>query len=184
MRINLLDYHMIMDEQNVVLYYKGPFDESILAKISNYMRDTFTHAPKAGRKLFAVFVEMAQNIAFYSEETNHFKGEEKSYGVGTVVIQEDDQKITLTTGNLVKTVTVDHLKKKCEEINQLNYDELRNLKKEIRNAPRKEGHKGGNIGLIQMALKSDLPLEAKDHKVDDELSYFILSTSVLKEVQE
>ena len=176
----MLDYYLNMDKQDIALYYKGPFDEVILSKISQHLRSKFPESPKASKKLFAIFIELAQNIAFYSAEKYHFDEKERTHGIGTILVKDSVGKITFTCGNLVDNKSVLELINKCEHINSLNYDELRELRKEIRNAPRKENHKGGNIGLVQVALKSENPLTTKAIEIDNDHSFFLLSTEIEK----
>ncbi|GAB4328706.1 MAG: SiaB family protein kinase [Flammeovirgaceae bacterium] len=180
MEFNLLDYHFKMDQQKILLYYKGPFDEIILNNISHYLRGKFADNPKAGKKLFAIFMELAQNISFYSAETNYFEGDTATKGIGTIVIHDGGEVITLTAGNLVKNEEIKDLVNKVEEINHLDAEGLRALKREVMGKPRDEGQKTGHIGLIQVALKSEHPLKIESKYVDDKHAFFIISTDVDK----
>jgi hypothetical protein len=181
MDFNLLDYQTRMEEgYKVLLYYKGPFDELILTKIGNYLRTKFSQTPKAGSKIFAIFIEMAQNISFYSAETDLFDDSVKKYGIGTIVVNELDDCYKLISGNMVTHEIAEELINKCSQINQLDAEGLRNMKKEVRNAPRKENHKGGNIGLIQMAIKSENPLEVETKPFDDIHAFLTISATIDK----
>jgi len=114
----MIDYHTRLDAQSAVLYYKGPFDKDILANISLQLRRRFAENPRMSAKLFSIFIELAQNIAYYSEESNFFYDEEgkkdvrysdetrKNNGVGTVVIHNEDTEVILSAGNLVPTEKV------------------------------------------------------------------------------
>lgn len=187
-----MDYHTRLDPQSAVLYYKGPFDKDILANISLQLRRRFTDNPRMSAKLFSIFIELAQNIAYYSEESNFFYEEEtkkdikyaqedkKNNGVGTVVIHNNDKEVILSAGNLVLTEKVKEIIAKCTEINGLSVDQLRALKKEVRSLERTQEQKGGNIGLIQVALKSEHPLQVESKEVDDKNSYFIISSTIEK----
>lgn len=187
-----MDYHTRLDPQSAVLYYKGPFDKDILANISLQLRRKFADNPRMSAKLFSIFIELAQNISFYSEESNFFYDEEtkkdirygneerKNNGVGTVVIHNNNTEIILSAGNLVPTEKVKEIIAKCEEINTLSIDQLRALKKGVRGLERTQEQKGGNIGLIQVALKSEHPLQVEFKKVDEQNSYFIISSTIEK----
>lgn len=188
----MIDYHKRLDPQNAVLYYKGPFDKDILANISLQLRRRFADNPRMSAKLFSVFIELAQNIAYYSEESNFFYQEDKkkdikysdeekkNNGVGTVVIHNEGTEVVLSAGNLVPSEKVKEIIAKCEEINSLSIDELRALKKEVRSVERTQEQKGGNIGLIQVALKSEHPLQVEFKEVDDKNAYFIISATIEK----
>ena len=55
------------------------------------------------------------------------------------------------------------------------------MKRRYRSAELDPDHKGGNIGLIQVALKSDAPLDIDAKQIDDERSFFTISVSIFKE---
>jgi hypothetical protein len=181
MEMSLLDYHMSMEKHKVLMYYKGPFDEVILAKISEFLRGKFEEAPRAGKKLFAIFMELAQNISYYSAEVNHFDSKEEKGKVGTIVIHEGDKAFKLTAGNLVSNEVVEDIVDRCNEINSLDHEGLRALKREVITQPRKEGQRGAHIGLIQVALKAEQPLNIEVQRVDDDSSFFIISIDILKD---
>ena len=179
--VNMMDYHASLNSKNVVLYYKGPFDEHILSNISSQLRRKFSDNPRAGAKLFAIFIELAQNISYYSAESNFFYDEEgQKNGVGTVVIIDREDAIVFSAGNLVKSEQVVEIIAKCQEINTLSFEELRALKRDTRSTERTEGQKGGNIGLIHVALKSENPLEVEAKVVDEHHSFFMISATIQK----
>lgn len=181
MLFNLLDYHVQMDNHHVILYYKGPFEPQILANISEHLNNSFSDAPKTGRRVFAAFIEMAQNIAFYSSEKNLLAGEDDQRGVGTFAIYEHDDTLTLISGNVIKNDKMMPLIDRCETINQLDRDGLRELKRKWRTQGGESGHRTGNIGLVQIALKSENPLQVEMVEIDAEHSFFILSTDMEKQ---
>jgi hypothetical protein len=57
---------------------------------------------------------------------------------------------------------------------------LRKLKRDLRNLPRREGHKGANIGLVDIVLKAQNPLQVEVAPINSEYSYFIISIDVSK----
>lgn len=181
MDFNLFDYTPHMEaEHKILLYYKGPFDEALLAKIGNYLRNKFLQTPKAGSKIFSIFIEMAQNISYYSAETDFFDDITKKYGIGTIIINELAESYKMTSANMVATEVAQKIIDKCKTINTLDTEGLRNLKKEVRSSPRIEEHKGGGIGLIQIAIKSENPLEVETKPFDDTNSLLVLSTKIDK----
>ena len=83
-KFNLVDYHF-RSQQEVVVSYKGPFDKGAMNMIGNYIRGLISMNPQASKKVFKVFIELAQNIAQYSAEKNII-GEYVGAGVGSLVI--------------------------------------------------------------------------------------------------
>jgi hypothetical protein len=176
-QINILDYHRNLD-QNIALYYKGPIDEKILQTIGYYIDGFLSQNPKAGKKIFKVFIELAQNISYYSAEKNIFRGE-KEIGSGLFLIGETIEAYTFMSGNLVKNDDINAIIDKSEIINSLDRDELREYKRQQRKKP--TGAKGGaNIGLIQVALTSANPLDIEVTPVDDDHSFFSIAVKIDK----
>jgi hypothetical protein len=176
-QINILDYHRSLD-QNVPISYKGPIDEHILHAIGSHIESVLSHNPKAGKKIFKIFIELAQNISYYSAEKSIYKAS-KEIGSGMVLIGENEHSFTFVTGNLVKNDDIFSIIDKSEIINSLDREELREYKREQRKLP--HGPKGGaNIGLIQVALTSENPLDIEVTPIDDDHSFFSIAVKVNK----
>ncbi|HEY9007508.1 SiaB family protein kinase [Ohtaekwangia sp.] len=173
----LMDLYSTMNEQDIIIYYKGPFDDVILAEIGNKIRKKVFDSPKVGKRLFAVFMELAQNVSMYSSEKNTMEQRVK-WGVGTLAVYETADMYTLMSGNMVKNDVLEQIIEKCAEINKLDRESLRAMKRKYRSAEIAPDHKGGNIGLIQVALKSDFPLEIDAKRIDDHHSFFTISVSI------
>ncbi len=170
--IDIAQYEKLWKD-NVMLVYKGPFEENVLMALGAYIKKKFCPA----NRLFSVFIELAQNIAFYS--ANFSSHTNKEYGVGLVMVTEATQHHRLIAGNVVMTETIIPLIEKCELINSLDREGLRQLKIKQLRQPR--GSKGGaHIGLIQVALTSSNPLEFQVVPIDDTYSFFSLSVLVNK----
>jgi Family of unknown function (DUF6272) len=179
-KLSILDYYMDFEENNVLIYYKGPFMESILAKITEDIKIRFDDDPITSKKVFSIFIELAQNIAHHSSERNIYTDQLKRAGNGTFQISEADTHFTLVAGNLIRNESVPEIIDKCNIINELDIDGLRKLKRDLRNLPRREGHKGANIGLVDIVLKAQNPLQVEVAPINSEYSYFIISIDVSK----
>lgn len=178
---SLIEYHTLMSRDDIKMYYKGPFDEVILSKMIAHVRGHFSN-PKVSHKIFSIFMELAQNISFYSSEKPILE-DVPEIGVGTVIIQEKTENYTLVASNLVETEKIDSLIDRLEEIKSLDFDGLRQLKKRLRSMPVEEGkdRKTGNIGLVQAAIKADHPLSFDANKIDDENSLLTIFATVNKQ---
>ncbi len=177
--LNLFDYYSLTNSKEVVLSYKGPVTEVIMAEISRDIRDKLADKPTASRRLFAVFMELAQNILFYSAEKITFSNRNDS--VGIILITELNDEYLFSCGNLVENDYLEDLVSSCETINNLDRDDLRKFKREVRNSPvQSERSKGAGIGLIHVALTSRHPLEVEHRKLDEQYSFFAISVRVKK----
>lgn len=177
-QINILDYHRTLD-QNIHISYRGPIDDKILQAIGYYIDGVLSKDPRAGKKIFKIFIELAQNISYYSAEKSIFSKEVKEVGSGMVLIGESLDSYTFVTGNLVKNEDIFAIIDKSEIINSLDREGLREYKREQRKLP--HGPKGGaHIGLIQVALTSAHPLDIEVHPIDDEHSFFSIAVKIDK----
>jgi len=174
-KFDLFKYHSLFN-QNVQISYKGPFDSNVLSVLGNYIEFTIGKNPKASKKIFNIFIELAQNIAHYSAEKNLFGVDA---GVGSLVISEYPVFYGFSTGNIVKNEDIIVIIEKIELINSLDRDQLREYKRKQRNLPQRE--KGNaNIGLIQVALTSANPLDIEVTLIDDKYSFFAITVKVDK----
>lgn len=172
---NLFEYNNLFSSE-IQISYKGPFDKHVLAVIGNYIKTIIGKSGPEAKKIFKIFIELAQNISFYSGEKSSV---DTHTGVGILVIRESNGTFFLHAGNEVLSEDVFPILDKCEVINSLDREGLRKYKREQRNLPR--GIKGGaHIGLIQVALTSANPLDIKVTPVNDEYSFFSVTVVVNK----
>ena len=99
-KFNFFNHYAFLNQENVVITYTGPVTETVLAEISRDIQRKFGNNMKIGRKLFSIFIEMAQNILYYSCEVNHVGAHNER--VGTIVVTETEEFYFVTAGNLVK----------------------------------------------------------------------------------
>lgn len=175
----LHDYYIQVVRDNTLIFYKGSFDEKVIAVVSQSIRRNVTENPSVAKKVFSVFVELAQNIAFYSAERNVINNQTKGAGIGLVVVNDYPSHYTIKAGNLVTNKDSIRLATKCTSINSLNRDGLRQLKRRHRNMP-SVNKDSGNIGLIQVALLGNSPLRINLQTIDANFSFFSVEIDVLK----
>ena len=176
-KFNLVDYHF-RSKHDVIVSYKGPFDKNAMSLIGNYIRGIISMNPRASKKVFKVFIELAQNIAQYSAEKNII-GDFIGAGVGSLVIVGFQDYFQIVTGNLIKNENLGPVIDKCELINTLDKEGLRKLKRE--QLKQNEYHRtGADIGLIQLAITSDNPLDIEVKPIDQKLSFFTIRVKIDK----
>lgn len=176
---NFFEYHTQISDEKIVLSYKGPLSDVLLSEFSRDIRQKLQDDdPKVGKKVFAIFMELAQNVLFYSKEENYFGDMRQK--VGTLVIVNEDAYYRVVTGNLVYKKIIEVLKEKCEIVNSLDRDALREYKRLLRNAPKGEESKGAGIGMVQAALTSESPLEIEIKELEGEYAFFVLAVDVMK----
>lgn len=178
---SLFDYYTITNHPNVLICYRGPVTDVILREISKDIRAKFSYSVQVSRKIFAIYMELAQNILYYSSEKIHINDRKDS--IGTILLTKSNETYGFSCGNLVEMQYLDELIESCEIINSMNREELREYKRAQRAAPRKERSKGAGIGLIQVALTSRHPLKVEYRKVGESHAFFSLTVKVSEEME-
>ena len=175
----ILDFYKYMREYELSLVYEGEITQPIIKAFLSLTETKMMQQEEPGavqRKVFHVMVECLQNVSKYSDSTL-----EQNYlyaGMGVFIVTRSAKEYCITTGNAMETSKIGELKSTLEYINSLDKDALNELyKKQI-----KEGQlhdKGGaGLGFIDIKRKTGNKLTYEFLPVDDEFTFFILSTSV------
>ncbi len=174
-QFDLYDYHNIF-EGNVLLSYKGPWDEHIVFSMGNYIKVILKDNITVSKKIFKIFMELAQNVSFYSAEYNKLE-QDKKIGIGSLVIMQEGKNYNFYSGNMVNNIDIIPIIDKCDVINALDRQQLREFKRKQRQLPRSE-YGGANIGLIQIALTADNPIDIRLTPITEEKSFFSIGVTV------
>jgi hypothetical protein len=178
--LSLFEYYTLMSRKNVIISYKGPVTDVILSEISRDIRAKVGEDPVASRKIFAIFMELAQNILFYSAEKVQFsQGKE---GIGILLLAAEDDHYLFSCGNLVENKYLNDLIDGVNMLNSMDKEQLREYKRRQRNSPSPERSKGAGFGLTQVAIIAGNPLTVNYTQINDEVSFLSLSIQVNKEI--
>jgi hypothetical protein len=179
--LNQINPHSFETEHTLIAY-EGPFFIDLLTIFGNYLKILTEKDPVIQKKLFKIFVELSQNVAYYAEEYFIIKHEAKKIGIGELRIKEDADQYCLTTKNMVQHKDANILSQRCDIINSSPIDQLKNLKRELRKTS--ESNKlGARIGLVQAKLISNNNLDYEIIKKNRNYSYFKLSINFDKNEQ-
>ncbi len=176
-KLTLFNYFNDMNNQEIILTFKGTISQDILTDVGISLRSKLD-SHNVSKKTFAIFVELAQNIYHHSAQKEYSAVKGRTAGVGVILIQNHSEYLILSSGNLIESYKIEGLSERCEYINKLTSDELRDYY--IKQRRRPTGGVGANIGLIDMARRSGNPLEYQVVKIDEEYSFFALSIKVSK----
>lgn len=125
-----------------------------------------------GRKrLFMFVLESLQNVSRHSNKHQHAN-------MSIVVYSKTDNGYTVTTGNVLPNPSIEDLKKRLFEINNLETKEIRNVYRQMLSTTEFSSKGGAGLGLIEMAKKTGNKLDYDFVPLDQEYSYFILSKTV------
>jgi hypothetical protein len=157
--------------EKTILMFKGLLTQDILVVLAEMLANNLSNDPrqKTTKKMFSIFVELAQNIHRYSEE--RFISEGKEIGAGIVLVNEFKDYYTLISGNIVQNNVYLSLKEKVDTLNKMDDTELKSYRKEKLKQKRKEGDKGAGVGLIDIARKASKPIGLKEKRLENDLSF-------------
>lgn len=125
-----------------------------------------------GRKrLFMFVLESLQNVSRHGDR-DHLAG------MSLVVYSKINGGYTVTTGNVISTSNIENLRKRLDEINNLETSEIRSVYRQMLTNSEFSTKGGAGLGLIEMAKKTGNKLDYDFVPLDEQNSYFILSKTV------
>lgn len=165
-------------QDNALLLFHGPITVNLVSYMGNYIQSFLNPKPKILQQIFRVFVELTQNVSYYSEEIVKSKNGIEC-GKGWFSLQEFTDHYRLSTGNLITPADGVKLTNYCNEINSLTTEELRKLKRDVR-AKAMMKDVNARVGIIQISIVSLNKLDFKIIDIDKSHSFFILSAFLKK----
>jgi len=166
------------NRSQIITQYQGIFDQNVVRDNASLLNKTLKKYVITQRRMFYVFVELGQNIGYYSDE--RAEKNEKNTGVGSLIIYENNENVGFILCNKINNKALSVLERKCRIINTMDREELREYKRHQRNLiPGTNG--GAHIGLIMVALTTRKKLDVKTIPIDDDFSYFVINVKMKKE---
>jgi Family of unknown function (DUF6272) len=165
----------LVEENNIVLAFQGMMTNDILALIGKNLQKKHPDQV-ASKRVFSIVVELAQNINLYSSEKSYSESDKREVGRGIIVISETADFHVVSSGNLIENRNVDDLVNRCQAVNQLSAQELRDYFIEQRRLPEDQD----SVGLVEMVRKSGTPLAFEMIDTDNGQTFFALSVKVSK----
>lgn len=168
---DLFELYSAVGLEKTILLFKGLLTQDILVVLAEMLTNNLSTNPKHlnTKKMFFVFVELAQNVHRYSAEKVDVDGRE--VGCGIVLVNEHNGFYRIISGNLIDNIHIPKLQGLCEQINALDEDGLKNLRKEKLKKPKEELQRGAGVGLIDIQRKAGHPIEMKTKRIDDHHSF-------------
>jgi hypothetical protein len=163
---------------NNIMYYHGTINIDLISYTSNFMKQQINSNNIVIGKIYKVFIELTQNVSYYSADQNDSSRAFGS-GKGWFKIDEDENFFIISTGNKILKEHGNVLIKNSSEINTLNEDDLRELKRKTRSLAGIRDI-GAHIGLIQTGLITSNRIIVKVEALDNIYSYFTISAKVNK----
>jgi hypothetical protein len=168
-----------MSKEEVIIDFRGPISFETMEELLNELKSApaFNELRKPVRKrLYGTVVESIDNIykyaAFNKADTN---GASRA---PMLSVTKQDNIFTVSVGNLVLSGLVDSLKSKLDRVNTLNTEELKSLYENVINKEAGEADTGAGLGLITMALRTEVDIEYSFVPMDAGYSFFTMKIDI------
>lgn len=168
-----------MSKEEVIIDFRGPISFETMEELLNELRSApaFNELRKPVRKrLYGTVVESIDNIykyaAFNKVDAN---GTSRA---PLLSVKKQNNIFTVSVGNLVLSALVDSLKSKLDRVNQLNTEELKSLYEDVINKEAGEADTGAGLGLITMALRTEVDIEYSFVPMDAGYSFFTMKIDI------
>ncbi len=178
--LNVYEYFKKMQEDQVILYFKGEITNNLLTSLLQLLDDRLERKNedlKVRKKVFSVLLECLQNIYNY-QQYQPIPEEEAYYHAATLMIRRSTDAYYITTGNYMFRERVPKLENKIYKVNNMTPDELKEFYKEIISLQQPSETGGAGLGLIDMARKSGEKIAHAFDNVNDTYCFYTLQVKV------
>lgn len=177
--IDLFELREHFNKSRILLCFNGPISRSLIEEIGHALKNYLqaeNAQPSAAMDVFAVYIELTQNIRHYAMAHAYDELE----GSATVVVARDAAGHYLVqAGNMVEKADGEALLQRVQELAALDKAELKAAYKTQLRQPREAGTaSGAGLGLIDVARKSTQPLSASLAPMDAQRAFFSLRASI------
>jgi len=163
---DMFQFYKTLKKEGIIFCFSGPTSQSVVEGIGDALRQKMemeTMTRTTSSHIFSIFVEQMQNVVHYSaEKENPNQGIEAELRYGMVVVGKDEKnEFFILSGNYIYKDDTERLITLLDKLKKMDKDELKIFYKEQRRTERREGGKGGGLGMIETARKTSRPLEYK-----------------------
>lgn len=170
---DLFDLREIFDQQQIMVCFNGPINAALIEEIGRALRDYLNHQqeqPSAVADIFAVYIEMTQNIRRYADQHPELTGAASA----AIIVSREDGHYVVSAGNVVNPDDGRELLKRVDELAAMDRSELKAFFKAQLRQPREILNGSAGLGLIDMARKASRPLVATVREMDGQRSFLSL----------
>lgn len=179
---NLYSFKQDLDKHGTVLCFSGIITQEVLATfaevVETKLQEGFAHMTVA-RNIFAVFVELTQNIMSYSSDSTAVaEGRRESPGIIIIGYHADKGKFFIKSGNSIRADQQEKISSRIDSVKNLSSEDLKVAYKEARKSGKNSHERGGGLGFIEIQRKCSEPLEYRFDKIDDKTMFFNLVATI------
>jgi hypothetical protein len=144
------------NQKNILLCFNGPFSQGLIEEIGSALKRYLQSEAGSSSSLdvFAVYIELAQNIREYSRVQGY---NEMEASATCVVGRNGEGRYEISAGNVVEPDDAEKICERVRELSQMDKAQLKAAYKERLRGPRDENDSAG-LGLIDVARKASAPI--------------------------
>jgi len=176
--------HKYLTEYDIIFIINSYFEQdsmlSLLSIIERQVNEVFV----SRKKVFNIMVEMIQNIIHHGYSQNPTVGTPGIFIIGEAILPDETELMKehyiLYTGNYVSNSNIPEVKRKIDNLNKLNDEELNEVySNSLLDFDIDENTIAG-LGLIDIRIKSGSKIEYTFHEINQEISFYTFRICVLK----
>ncbi len=175
-----------INRENIIFCFCGPISQVLIVEIGNMLKLKMDQG-KSGKnkstlsKVFSILVEQVQNIIHYSDEKYQVNSE--VYGIdqlsiGIIAVALDENVCSVISGNQIRNPKIPRLESRLLNVQKMDKNQLKTYyKKQQRSEPLNDS-KGAGLGFIEIARKTNYPIEFNFTPIDKNYSFFTIKAMV------
>lgn len=184
--VDVFDIYDKMERNNILLSFKGEITSDLLTSILQIMEnkmENMQEEPKMKKKVYNVLVECLQNLYHHLDDVADTVDGTDKIRSAIFMIGKQRDKYSIFTGNYILNENIHGLKRRLDEVNSLNKEELKEYYKKVLNNGEMSLKGGGGLGMIDIARKTGEKLEYNFLEIDNKVSFFTLNIKVTHQQQ-
>jgi hypothetical protein len=173
-------------DQLSLLMFKGVISQNVLVGLASLVENNLevVNTPQAVlKRVFAIMVELSQNILHHSAERVYLPNQNAPVGTGIVNIFESQGSYTVVSGNIFNKSDEKLILERVKKLQIMDHEALKRLYRDIRQKSYTDDLNKNNLGLglIDVARRADYPLDISIEPVNDKQSFLAITATVAKD---
>ncbi|MBR4266925.1 MAG: hypothetical protein IKQ46_12805 [Bacteroidales bacterium] len=154
-----------------LMFFNGVFGRVPFAMIDAYCEDILDQPAIVNKKVRTVFVELAQNINFYSEQRENNKG------IGFISVCQTADGFMITSANTASKYNESRLSQRLENIKLLDKSGMHSYKRKLMHE-NFQNTETANIGVVQSSIIAEAKFRYDSVKIEDNLYFITLKIEI------
>ncbi len=178
-----MNYHVLYKniyDPSILLLHKGNISFDLISLIMDQLEqsvNTLEEDRKVKKKFNNILMESFQNLGHHAQK-------DVTANTDLIMVVSRKRFYKIITGNLINKSAVEPLKTQLEEINSMDYDQLRVYYKKVMSEEGFSDKGTAGLGFIDMARKTKQKLAYNFYDIDDDKAYFSFEVKIKKDSEE